>query len=708
MPRIFKWLGRVIIIILAAGAALFLGFYLCLTPYNVEKACYNGPGDGLGQARLLNSPWQAGSAENNITVEYKAGKDGIAENGGIKISLGHVIAIRGMRELYVPFDLSIWALVFFDMNPYRNAAVSSSAPLSQAELNLETPSKYSLLKDYFSLIKYKRSETGKSSRDNLLRDIDRNIGLTVRVKRGALKEGDVVRITLKNIKAPFRETAWDIVTSDDHDGDGLFGFINQMPRLEVKVNKTAGLFLSAPMNAKPGEEIDLLVAASGSTDSLERAEAYKSTVKLYSNQPVTGLPESYKFMPEDRGFKRFRFKIPTEGLYKITAIDENGLAGSSNYIDTRPYKDFIFFGDMHVHSVLSYFGEREPEYVFERKRDIEGLDFACLTDNDMAGVPPHTSINATLGMTQGEWEHIRKLSERFNRPGKFVTLSGYDWISGKNGFRNIYFGPEVDNPPILYHGRDEYDSPLKLDSALNGIDALIADYSPALLTENASHNWGSYTQRRRIIEIYNSDGACEFYDNPFNVSKAWQDIPVKNRFFKWLTGYDFRQAPDDSGSFVQDILAKGWKLGFTASSNGYYMAWINQTYKPGLTAVISTGLDRKSIYNSIKDRSTYATTGVKIGLRFTCNNLPMGGAVKTSGAPLLSYEVLGTGKIKCIELIKFDGKYAVLSTNTPPGDTACFNFRDIAFSKKAFYYVRVTQADGNMAWSSPIWVEREQ
>jgi hypothetical protein len=172
-------------------------------------------------------------------------------------------------------------------------------------------------------------------------------------------------------------------------------------------------------------------------------------------------------------------------------------------------------------------------------------------------------------------------------------------------------------------------------------------------------------------------------------------------------GYDLRQVSDRSGNFVQDILASGGKLGFIASSNEYYLAWINQAYKPGLAAVISNKLERQSIYNSIKERSTYATTGVKIGLRFTCNDLPMGSVIKTAGAPQFFYEVLGTYLIKCVELIKFDGKYSVLSTNTPLGDTASLNFRDNTFRQKAFYYVRVTQEDGNMAWSSPVWVEQE-
>jgi hypothetical protein len=131
-------------------------------------------------------------------------------------------------------------------------------------------------------------------------------------------------------------------------------------------------------------------------------------------------------------------------------------------------------------------------------------------------------------MTQGEWEYIRKLSERYNEPGKFVSLSGYDWTSGKNGFRNIYFGPEVEEPPLLSQRMDEYSSPLKLDNALKAIDALIVDYSTALLTEKGSHDWSHDTIRQRVIEIYNSDGSSEFYNNPFNISLIWQEVPVKS------------------------------------------------------------------------------------------------------------------------------------------------------------------------------------
>jgi hypothetical protein len=74
--------------------------------------------------------------------------------------------------------------------------------------------------------------------------------------------------------------------------------------------------------------------------------------------------------------------------------------------------------------------------------------------------------------------------------------------------------------------------------------------------------------------------------------------------------------------------------------------------------------------------------------------------------PRLYCEVLGTDRIKSVELVKFEGKYSILAKKTSLNDMASFHFIDNAFMGKAFYYVRVTQEDGSMAWSSPIWVEK--
>jgi hypothetical protein len=65
-------------------------------------------------------------------------------------------------------------------------------------------------------------------------------------------------------------------------------------------------------------------------------------------------------------------------------------------------------------------------------------------------------------------------------------------------------------------------------------------------------------------------------------------------------------------------------------------------------------------------------------------------------------KVVGTSAIAKVEIIK-DGKF-VFNTE-PNGTTAGFTYVDAKPGKgESWYYVRVTQLDRNLAWSSPIWV----
>jgi hypothetical protein len=49
--------------------------------------------------------------------------------------------------------------------------------------------------------------------------------------------------------------------------------------------------------------------------------------------------------------------------------------------------------------------------------------------------------------------------------------------------------------------------------------------------------------------------------------------------------------------------------------------------------------------------------------------------------------------------------YTIIHAATPGELSTSFDLTDTAFDDSAFYYVRVTQADGKRAWSSPVWVD---
>jgi hypothetical protein len=106
----------------------------------------------------------------------------------------------------------------------------------------------------------------------------------------------------------------------------------------------------------------------------------------------------------------------------------------------------------------------------------------------------------------------------------------------------------------------------------------------------------------------------------------------------------------------------------------------------------------------------------------------MGSVISAAAPPLVKVKVSGTEVLEKVEVVKFSPgtpppfptAYAV----APQAREAAFEWKDLAFSADAAYYVRVTQrADprisgktnfgaatgfpNEMAWSSPVWVSRQ-
>ncbi len=70
--------------------------------------------------------------------------------------------------------------------------------------------------------------------------------------------------------------------------------------------------------------------------------------------------------------------------------------------------------------------------------------------------------------------------------------------------------------------------------------------------------------------------------------------------------------------------------------------------------------------------------------------------------PTLKVRVQGTDKIARIEVIKNN---TFVHTVRPEASQAAFEFRDTSVKPgESYYYIRVEQEAGQLAWSSPIWV----
>jgi hypothetical protein len=160
-------------------------------------------------------------------------------------------------------------------------------------------------------------------------------------------------------------------------------------------------------------------------------------------------------------------------------------------------------------------------------------------------------------------------------------------------------------------------------------------------------------------------------------------------------------------------LAQGWQLGLIASSDDHAgrpgaSDWlrVKQGYPGGLVAVWAPELKRESVFDALWNRRCYGTTGARIILEFSVDGEPMGGVIRSTafseGHHQIRGRVLGDEELQAVEILRgreaihvetsFTSSLTIDIVDSPPPGSA------------NYYHVRVLQLDGEMAWSSPVWV----
>ncbi len=145
---------------------------------------------------------------------------------------------------------------------------------------------------------------------------------------------------------------------------------------------------------------------------------------------------------------------------------------------------------------------------------------------------------------------------------------------------------------------------------------------------------------------------------------------------------------------VWNAWKKGYKIGVIASSD-------HMSTHIAYAMVYSPSTSRQDVWDSIKQRHTYGATD-NIALEFKIGDCLMGDECRAAANSPFEVRVRGTGDIAAIHLIR-DGEF--IYKHEPTGPDAQFTFVDNqAGPGEHWYYVRVEQADEELAWSSPIWV----
>jgi hypothetical protein len=125
--------------------------------------------------------------------------------------------------------------------------------------------------------------------------------------------------------------------------------------------------------------------------------------------------------------------------------------------------------------------------------------------------------------------------------------------------------------------------------------------------------------------------------------------------------------------------------------------------------VLASELTHGAIFASLYDRHCYATTGARILVDVTIDGLEMGAeAVRTRGSRLpIRVSVGGTARVESVEVLKYSGgDFVVLPSRVDRANEMDVTVEIVdTLEASTLYYVRVRQADGERAWTSPVWVD---
>lgn len=325
-----------------------------------------------------------------------------------------------------------------------------------------------------------------------------------------------------------------------------------------------------------------------------------------------------------------------------------------------------FFGDIQQHSAHSD-GVGSAEEAYLRARDIYGDDFVALTDHE-----------AFLGKRTGpgEWEYLKDVADRFNDAGRFATLIAYEWTGRAYpgpGHKCVYF-PHRDFPIL---SRDDLPEGRQLVQAIRELGGIA---SPHHIGWTGCDEEGHDPIGQPVWEICSCHGCYEHPNHPLG------------------------QRGEHHHQLVDAMLAKGHRFGFTASSDSHGLLYHHgearkrDPYRTGLTAILAKELTREAIFDALKSRSCYATSGAKIRLDFTGDGHPMGSEFESKGVPVRFLgRAVGERALRAVQLIGPQAK--VLAEGEVSGDEGSLDVSIWA----PYAYLRVIQEDGEMAWASPIF-----
>ena len=337
----------------------------------------------------------------------------------------------------------------------------------------------------------------------------------------------------------------------------------------------------------------------------------------------------------------------------------------------------LYFGQLHSHTNISD-GAGSVIEAFQHATQVDNLDFLAVTDHSNSfdnESDSRVDLGTDLSEVSDEWKQGHEAADAVT-DNDFVGIYGFEmtWSDGFghiNTFNTLGFesrsNGEFGNKSGGTEGyQNYYDKLVEVDSSLSQFNhpgTTFGDFQDFAFYDP------QVDQRITLIEVGNGEGAIG------------------------SSGYF------PSYEYYTRALDKGWHVAPTNNQDNHKGNWGDSN--TARSVVLAYGLTEEAIYDAIANYRVYATEDNDLSILYSLNGNAMGSILPDQDSISISAQIsdpTDSADMK-VEVIVNGGLVAATKTLSGGNGTVEFSLSD----DYSYYYLRVTQADGNIAVTAPVW-----
>ncbi|MGI9525345.1 MAG: DUF3604 domain-containing protein [Hyphomicrobiaceae bacterium] len=416
-----------------------------------------------------------------------------------------------------------------------------------------------------------------------------NLVVTATQRGGFLSEGETIEIVFGDTSfgspgiemQTFVEAGYDFRVAADIQATGNYQPLGQQLSVPIIAGPPVRWRAVLPSLRRPGEAFQLGLKAEDQWGNPTEISTDTGRLRLVSNMEVAGLPTTCKWKQHERAMILEGLTVRSEGTLRVGVFLDDMKVAEAGPLIIRAGSISGYWGDLHGQSGETV-GIGRAESYFEFARNLAFLDVTSHQGNDF-------QINSRF------WNKLNDLTKTFNEPGRFIVFPGYEWSGNTavGGDHNVFFRTEGEQIRRCSHALLEDRSDLSTDcNTLSDLYAALRDVDAVMY----AHVGGRYADI-----AYDHDANLE---TAVEIHSAWGT-------FEWI---------------VTDGFKIGRRVGIVANSDGHkgrpgasYPGSSTFGAYGGLTCFLCNRLDRDSIFEAMRRRHHYATTGCRLHLDVTAH-----------------------------------------------------------------------------------------